>query len=394
MTPEFRAGSPLEPDDYWEWVHRAVFDCCKWSLSSGDAPTLCRYPLLLKRRAWMEIASVAESLAAEAEAAEIELIERRDLHEGLGLPQKTRHALAKAHFSPGPRYVRFDFHPTPDGLRISEGNCDVSGGLREGSGLTQLLAARLGLSPVGDPAGALARSLVRRFGVGARVGLLHLSMYTEDREVVTYLGRRMEQEGLRAILFDPRQLRPSLCVRMDGTNLSLDALFRFVPADWLERLHERTGWRDLFTSLAVCNPLTTVLTQSKRFPLLWRQLATSCDTWRAYLPETRDPRQAAWSEAWVYKPALGHEGMGVTMSGVTPPPAFQRVICEVKRTPAVWVAQRRFEFTPIDTPDGPRFACLGAHVVDGHAVGAYARVSERPIIDDTAQDAVVLLEDA
>lgn len=391
-TPEFRAGPPIGPDAYREWIHRAVFDCCKWSVSSGDIPTLCRYPLLIRRSAWARIALIAESLAAEAEDAERELIGRPDLHESLGLPRKTRAALARARFSPGPRYVRFDFHPTPEGLRISEGNCDVSGGVHEASELTRWLAAHLGLPPPGDPSRELARALSRRFGKAALVGLLHLSMYAEDREVVTCLARRMEEEGLKAVLVDGRQLRPSLRARVEGREMELDALFRFFPADWLERLEDDTGWPELFGSPAVCNPVTTILTQSKRFPLLWTRLRSSCDSWKAHLPEAREPTGKPLGAGWVYKPALGHEGFGVSIEGVTPPESMARVLKEVRRSPEEWVAQRRFEFLPIDTPDGPRYACLGVHIVDGSAAGAYARVSERPIIDDKAQEAVVLME--
>jgi hypothetical protein len=56
------------------------------------------------------------------------------------------------------------------------------------------------------------------------------------------------------------------------------------------------------------------------------------------------------------------------------------------------VAQERFAFEPIATPDGPRHVCVGVYVVDGRAAGAYARLSTNSLIDDCAQDAAVLLE--
>jgi hypothetical protein len=48
---------------------------------------------------------------------------------------------------------------------------------------------------------------------------------------------------------------------------------------------------------------------------------------------------------------------------------------------------------PLETLDGPRFPCLGAYVIDGQAVGAYCRLAPRPLIDDRAQEMVVLIDD-
>ena len=64
---------------------------------------------------------------------------------------------------------------------------------------------------------------------------------------------------------------------------------------------------------------------------------------------------------------------------------------EAARDPRSWAAQRRFSATPIDTPLGPRYAAIGVYVLDERAVGAYGRLAPQPLIDDSAQEAVVLL---
>ena len=49
MTAEVRAGAALDDDAYAELTRRAVFDCCKWNLTAHDVPTVCRFPLLMRR---------------------------------------------------------------------------------------------------------------------------------------------------------------------------------------------------------------------------------------------------------------------------------------------------------------------------------------------------------
>src|SRR5262249_533608 len=152
---------------------------------------------------------LAEALEREARAAEDELRERPELLGRLGLsPRLLRVLRADVRPTPeGPRLSRYDFHPTNEGLRISEGNIDVAGGLPEGSGVTALMAGgHPALGPAGDPAGAFAAALAARAGPAGRVGLMHLTRYTEDRQAMVYLARRLAEHGAHACLFDPTDL--------------------------------------------------------------------------------------------------------------------------------------------------------------------------------------------
>jgi glutathionylspermidine synthase len=227
---------------------------------------------------------------------------------------------------------------------------------------------------------------------------MHLSQYTEDRQIMLYLARRLGERGVATCLFDATQLRfreGRAEALVHGGITGVDLVYRFFPAEWLDRLPAATRWVRAVAGgrTPFSNPGSAVLTQSKRFPLVWDDLATSLSTWRSLLPETRAPHEIAWAgdDGWVVKPALGHEGDRVGIAGLTPPERYDEIARQASREPERWVAQRRFSATPIDTPIGPRHPSIGVYVLDGMAVGAYARLARQPLIDDSAQEAVVLL---
>jgi hypothetical protein len=63
----------------------------------------------------------------------------------------------------------------------------------------------------------------------------------------------------------------------------------------------------------------------------------------------------------------------------------------VRWRPSAWLAQRRFEVTPVES-DGARYLpCVGVYTVDGRAAGAYARLATGPIVDALALDAALLV---
>ena len=385
---------------------RAVFDCCKWDTQVEDVTTLVRFPLLLPPATWRELADLAEALARETLAAEAELLLRPDLHAMLALPRATRAALRRAlpnGASPGvARLIRFDFHLTPGGWRISEANTDVPGGLNEASGFAALIAARYpGVSTVGDAAGAYADALTRALPPAPRLALIHATAYSDDHQVMRYLSRRLAERGAETVLASPAHLRwPGGRAHLvaDWAPGPVDALVRFFPAEWLHNLPRATAWGRFFggARTPASNPAAALLTQSKRFPLVWDALRTPLPTWQRLLPETRDPRDVAWrtGDEWVLKPALGRVGEGIGMPGATAPKEWRQIRRAIFWHGRHWVAQRRFDATPLDTPDGTRFPCVGVYTVDERAVGAYGRLATRPLIDSKAQDVAVLLEGA
>jgi glutathionylspermidine synthase len=388
---------------------RAIFECCKWDPQVEDECTVADFALLLSTSAWAELTLLAERLAAETLAAEDELSRRPELHRRLGLPRLVRRAMvsrtrgstnggARARSRSFARLIRFDFHLTSDGWRISEANTDVPGGLNEASGYASLLAPYYpGAAGVGDPAGAYAAAIAQSLGSGTTVVLAHATAYTDDRQVMAYLARELDRLGLRAQLASPAHLRwhrGRARIATAWAHGQADGIVRFFPGEWLPNLPRRCGWRHFFgrSATPLSNPATALLTQSKRFPLVWDELGTPVPTWRALLPETRDPRACDWrsSDAWVIKPALGRVGEDVGIQGVTPPKDWRKLARHVRWHPKQWVAQRRFEAIPLAVDGETLYPCVGVYTVDGRVAGAYGRLAHQPLINWKARDVAIL----
>jgi glutathionylspermidine synthase len=367
-------------------------------------PLVCSFPLILDQPAWQAVARLAADLARETLAAEQELLGRPDLHRDLGLPRALMRWLRRIRRDgpacAGPRVMRFDFHWTVDGWRISEANTDVAGGFVEASGITALVAENYpGYRPAGDPADVLSEAVRRCRTDGSPVGLLHQAACVEDRQTMLYLARRLQERDVQVCLLDQGQLQ--LCAgrleaRCDWYSGPLGLLIRFLPADWLRTLPRAASPPGFFAGggTPLCNPGYAVLTQSKRFPLVWERMATPLPTWRSLLPETHSPSEVPDLEAgdWVIKPALGHEGQDVRMRLVTDRHPWQRIVRSVRRRPGSWIAQRCFFTVPVPTPDGLLFPCLGIYVIDGRVAGCYGRMATRPVIDDRSREVAVLVK--
>jgi glutathionylspermidine synthase len=401
-----RAGECLTPEEFSRLRRRAIFECCKWDVQFEDVSTLAPYPLLIQPRVWCELANTAELLAAEVLEAEAELLQRPDLLPKLALPRAVVTALRTA-IDVGPstgiaRLMRFDFHVTTEGWRITEANTDVPGGLNEASGFTTLVGCHYPDTRMpGDPARAYVEALAAGLPPGARVALVHATAYSDDHQMMRYIGERLRDGGLKPALVSPAHLKwPSGTAQLmtDWASDAVDAVVRFFPAEWLPNLGATAEWRRFFVGgrTPASNPAGALVTQSKRFPLLWDDLRAPLPTWRSVLPETRDPRDVAWrsQDEWVMKPALGRVGEGIAVPGTTSVKDWTQIRRDVFWHPGAWIAQRRFDAIPIMTAAGERFPCIGVYTVDGRAAGAYGRLATRPLIDSKAQDVAVLVENS
>jgi glutathionylspermidine synthase len=397
----YRAAPALDANTYEEVRRSLVLNHCKWDPQVGDTSTLAGFPLVMPGEAWRGLARIAEALARETIAAESELLTRPDLHYTLGLPRRIRGVLRKA-AATGPtpaiaRVMRFDFHWTDDGWRISEVNSDVPGGYSEGSALPALMAAHYpGTHPAGDPGRDWAEAMSRNIPTGGRVMMMAAAGYVEDQQVVAYLGKLLAERGLEPVWGGPEALdfSGSAATFHNGqSRLELNAIVRFFQAEWLNA----TRVAPLFVGgrTPVCNPGSAILTESKRFPLVWNDLKTPTPTWRRLLPETRDPREAPWrtDDAWLLKTALCNNGDTVTVRELQTAREWTRAEWEARLQPKDWIAQRRFRSLPIESPAGPVYPCIGVYVIDGRAAGIYARFSPRALIDFRAVDVAVLIDD-
>jgi glutathionylspermidine synthase len=400
MHEGLSCGAPLPEDAFEVLARRAALECFQWNVDDAGRTRLCDHPLFLDRALYARLCTWAVDLDAEARRAEAEILGRPALLARLGLPLSMLAALVRASSTSGCRYGRYDFHPTAaGGFAITEGNLDVASGLNEAGGVADLFARQLsGVQAPLDPSRAIAASLRASLGAGAVVGCLHLTNFVDDHQVVRFIAARLEAAGLVPVLFGPTQLQwdgTRACARVGAKRVPLDAIFRFLPAEWLPRMGLGSRWwRSLANGPTVwVNPPTTVLTQSKRFPLVWGELRCAMHTWERLLPETRSPRNVDTASDWVLKPALAHEGHRVAIRGVTAPIERNVIERDARRFPWRWAAQRRFDAATIETPHGLRYPCVGVFLVDGRPAGLYGRLAERPLVDRGAHDAVVLVRE-
>ena len=381
---------------------RVVLEGCKWDPQVGDAATLAPFPLLMARRDWEKLKRWSEQLTAEALAAETEILDAQpDLLRLLGLPRAIREVLrADVPLSPSAaRWMRFDFHFTSDGWRISEANSDVPGGFTESSFFTELIAEHVNAaSPVENFAASWANAIANVGGPNDVIVLLAAPGYMEDQQIICYMSRLLRARGCATRLAHPAQI-----IWRDG-NASVAsgiqpvaAMVRFFQAEWLAGLPSNCGWRNFFRGgeTPVANPGVAVITESKRFPLTWRHLKTDLPTWRSLLPETRDPREAPWrsDDGWLLKTAMCNNGDTVSIRSRMSKTQWRRVGWDVLLRCNSWLAQRRFDTLPVETPMGAMYPCIGVYTLNGRACGGYARLARTEVVDYSAVDVALLVED-
>jgi glutathionylspermidine synthase len=398
-SEELRAGVPVRPEVFEGIRRRMMLEFCKWDSQIGDRTTLAPFPLLIQLSAWQRLAQLAESATAELLAAERELLYRPDLHRDLGLPRAIRRAMRgdSPPSQAAARVMRFDFHPTTNGWRVSEVNSDVPGGFTESSSFTALMAEHFAASPAGCPVAMWADAIAQ---AGRTAALIYAPGYLEDMQIMAYLSDRLAERGVSSHLATPQQLRfvnAQAYLECTAYRGPIDIIVRFFQAEWLGSAGDRRNWEPLFVGghTPVTNPATAVLTESKRFPLVMDRLRTQMATWRALLPETRDPRDAPWKsdDRWIVKTALCNTGDTVCMRDQLPPRKWRQIRREIFWCPGAWVAQKRFDASPVDSPVGRIYPCIGVYTIDGKAAGIYGRFSSRPLIDFAAVDVAVLVED-
>src|SRR5579872_5510173 len=276
-SSDMRAGPAIGAAKMSALRRRAVLDGCKWDPQVGDVNTLAPFPLVLKSSVWRQIAAQAELLAAEAATAEEGISRRPELLNRLGLPAVLCRVLAeRTPATPAAgRVMRFDFHPTRQGWLISEANSDVPGGFCEASHFTAMMAEHFpGLRPAGNPADVWSNALAAAAGPSGVVALLSAPGYMEDHQVIAFLAARLRERGCRPHLAKPEQI----CWRDGIAHLDtawhrgrLDVIVRFYQAEWFSRLPEESGWSFFFRGgrTRVANPMLSVISESKRFPLVW-----------------------------------------------------------------------------------------------------------------------------
>jgi glutathionylspermidine synthase len=231
------------------------------------------------------------------------------------------------------------------------------------------------------------------------VALLSAPGFLEDQQVTTFLASQLQERGVRTLLLHhPSQLNwkyGSATAMFKGEHIPLNAVVRFYQAEWLARLPASCGWKWLFFGgkTKVSNPAAALLSESKRFALTWDSLSSKMTTWKALLPECRDPREGSWrnEDDWVLKAAFSNTGDEVYIRETIDCSAWVKLSHCVASHPEHWVAQRRFAPVAISSDVGPLYPCIGVYTINGRAAGIYARASLKQIVDYAAMDVAVLI---
>lgn len=395
----------IPKDQYDEYRLDVMFKGYKWDPQFLDNNTIARHSLLITEEEHAELEMLTEKLTEETVQGEEMLNNNLRLAKPLALPRQIRQELesmknyqAEKHI----RLMRFDFHPTTEGnWALSEVNSDVPGGFAEASLMPKIAMGylkdnTLGSKNFGD---ILAGAVANKTKPGGKIMLVHCTSYSDDRQVMQFLGDRLQDMGFQPIYAAADHLRfqnKEAVSILDGNAGKVDAVIRFTPLEWLVRMKPR-HWQGYFDTVTPsCNHPIAIFAQTKRFPLVWdalEKLGVSLAAWRSLLPETREVKDAENKEGFLYKPACGRVGEGINIKEACRDDEYKEIMKDVKRHPKEYLAQKRFDSRPLPDEEGGLFhVCLGAYSVEGKAAGYYARISRVPRIDSTAADIPVLIE--
>ena len=395
-------GQALRPDLFSPVRRRMILEYCKWDPQIGDESVLLNQPMILGAETWAKLCTAAEGMAAEIAEVEAELLKRPHLIPSLGMPGSLRRvlrSLSAADLASQVRTLRFDFHPTSEGWKVSEVNSDVPGGFTESSHFTAMMAEHYPwMRPAGNPLQAWCRAMTSSIGA-AEVAILYAPGYMEDQQVASLLGATLQQEGCAVhFIQHPGEIRwqdRKAFLDEKRSTVPLDAIVRFYQGEWLGNLPRRVGWHHLYSKsrTMVTNPGFAVLAESKRLPLVWRNLSSSTDTLKAMFPECRETSEVdSQPEEWVFKPAFSNTGDDVILSSLLDQAVWKSLRATILRHSHRWVAQRRFRTIPVRADSGEFSPCIGVYTINGKAEGAYVRLARGPVVDYRASEAALLIE--
>lgn len=396
---------PIPEDQYDEYRLTLMFDCYKWDPQFLDHNTIAKYALVITQKEHEELVKLTEQLDRETRAAEEFLNNNLQLAKPLALPRKVNNEIRKMkNYEPDKhvRLMRYDFHPTIEGKwAVSEVNSDVPGGFAESSFMPKAALELLKEESYWykDFADILVKAISEKVVSQGRIMMVHCTSYSDDRQVMQFLGDRLKEKGFQVIYAAADHVRfkeNQAYSILDGNEGNIDAIFRFTPLEWLTEIKPKR-WQGYFDTTTVsCNHPIAIFAQTKRFPLVWdmlEQKGISMSTWRALLPETVEVKAAKGKEGYIYKPACGRVGEKISIKEACKEDEYKKIIADVKRHPKKYLAQKRFHSKPLTGENGENFhVCLGSYTVNGEHAGYYARISESPRIDSNAADIPVLIE--
>lgn len=395
----------IPKDKYDEYRIDLMFDAYKWDPQFFDSNTIAKQALVITDEEHKELERLTEQLDEETRKAEDLLNKNLKLAKPLALPKKIYKELKKMkNYDPDKhiRLMRYDFHPTIEGKwAVSEVNSDVPGGFAESSIMPQraidvLNKKRYWYKNFGD---ILTNAIIKKVKAKGTIVLVHCTSYSDDRQVMQFLGDKLKQLGFRIIYAAADHLRfknQEAFSILDGNEGKVDAIIRFTPLEWLIDIKPK-HWEGYFDTITPsCNHPIAIFAQTKRFPLVWDQLEKQgirLSTWRQLLPETVEVKNAKHKNDYIFKPACGRVGEKISIKEACKEDEYRKIMADVKKHPKKYLAQKKFNSKPLISEEGESFhVCLGSYSVEGKHAGYYARISKLPRIDSYAADIPVLIE--
>ena len=394
------------PDDkYYNYRLQAMFDCYKWDPQFFDSNTLAKYVLVLTNEENNEVIKLTKNLDKETRLAEEYLNKNIKVAKKLALPQKIIEQIPNMQTydkNQNIRLMRYDFHPSvDDNWVVTEVNSDVPGGFAESSLLPELACKiidmpELEYNSFGEIMVKAINSKLNRKGT---IMMVHCTCFSDDRQVMQYMGDRLKQEGYNIIYGAADHInfkdKKAYCI-LDNNQCNIDLIFRFTPLEWLIQMKPRR-WDGYFNTITKsCNHPIAIYSQSKRFPFVWDDLekaGISMKTWRNLLPETIQVKDLGTKEGFIYKPVYGRVGEKISIKEACKGDEYTKILKDVKMHPNQYLAQNRFQSMPLKGEDGIEYhICLGSYTIEGEHAGYYARMSPYPRIDSYAADIPVLIE--
>lgn len=414
---------PIPKDRFNEFRTEVLFSACKWDPCVDDTETLSDHVLVLNRSEADHIINATNEISKETTCAEnflkSKLGNKRDkkLHDkitrDLRLPKFFKKHISKIgtyNKDNHVRLMRFDFHPTTEGFKASEVNSDVPAGFGEAGTLNETalkyIESDLGrklIAPT-DFGKSITHSLLKRVRAGDTIACVHCTSFSDDRQVMQYLGDRLRQHNIDTIYAAADGLRfdgGNAFSILSGHEKPVAAIVRAFPIEWMKDIkHKKFVWHDyLDTTTMSCNHPISIYAQTKRFPIIWNTLEShglSFSAWRDALPHTICPknlkRKVDKSE-YIIKPAMGRVGEDVAIKGTMPDKKIKQIEKSAKKNPHYYVAQKKFISTAVNDTDGnPFHVCIGAFSIDGQFAGFYGRLSKSARMGRTAIDIAILIE--
>lgn len=394
------------PDSkYYNYRLDAMFNCYKWDPMFYDSNTLAKYVLVLTEEENKELIKLTESLDKETRLAEEYLNKDKKLSKKLFLPKKVREQINNMQSynkDNNIRLMRYDFHPSIDGnWVVTEVNSDVPGGFAESSLLPDLARKtirknNLEYTSFGE---MMVRAINRKLHQKGTIMMVHCTCFSDDRQVMQYMGDRLQKEGYDVIYGAADHInfkdKKAYCI-LENNNKKIDLIFRFTPIEWLIQMKPRR-WDGYFnTTTLSCNHPIAIYAQSKRFPFVFDELeknGISMKTWRKLLPETIEVKNLGNKEGFIYKPVYGRVGEKITIKEACKDDEYEKILKDVKKHPKDYLVQKRFISKPLIGEDNEEYhICIGSYTIEGKQAGFYARMSKYPRIDSYAADIPVLVE--